>query len=93
MAAGCDPALFWEITPRETAVIFEGVAERERRARENDKARIYATATLTRAAMHAKRFPRFEEAFRQRRVQGPEEMLAAMRAWSESIERARRAKA
>lgn len=65
------------------AAIQGGAVARLDREREQAKGLVYAQAQLNRAAYHAKRFPKFEEAFRApvKRRQSAEEILAVMQQW------------
>lgn len=58
-----------------------------RGAQEGQRRQMYAAGVIQRVAYHAKQMPSFEEVFRDRKTQTPDEIMAAMRAWSAVAEK------
>jgi hypothetical protein len=89
VSLGLDAGHFWNITPREMAVVMDGAVDREKRDAEARKQLTYMTGSLVRAAYHAKRFPKYQQVFPERkRHQTQDDMISAMRRWTEVIKRA-----
>lgn len=88
MSAGQDPALIWDLTPREIQVILAGVRDRHLREYNDRMIQAYHTAFLP----LQEKPPRLEDLLIKDRRQAPRvrdwrEQMAAFMAWGEATGR------
>ena len=80
--------MFWQITPREVAVILDGADARDRAMMRMNQAMAWSTAQLVAVGFNnPKDFPKFEKYFpdpeARRNPQSPDEIWEAMSTWAE----------
>lgn len=84
-AAGLDPALFWDITPREAGAILRGAEDLQWREMQAQQALAYSLAQLVKIGFHdPKRMPDFKKAFPGRnpvKPQSEDDIMASLKMW------------
>lgn len=88
-----DPALFWDVTPREAAVIMQARHDRIEADRRHDRQLTYVGARLASYAHHnPRKMPGYERVFPEpRQAQSPEEIMAKLKSYTGALA-ARRAR-
>lgn len=87
MACGLPPTLFWDVSPREMALMIDGANRRDRAM----QGLAYSHAALVMRAFHdPKRFPDFDKVFpdpgkAKPSAQDPDAILSLMQAWSQRL--------
>lgn len=89
MTFGLPPAEFWTVTLREADVLLRAATDRHHRMKQIEDGRAYSLAFLISFAVNdPKKMPKFEKVFpdvRPKPAKTPEEMLAVMRQWVETV--------